>query len=360
MYPYVYRLVKNRLSKRSVIPLEVILFVTERCNLSCAHCFIEEKDKTPEGDELSLEEFGKLSRGIPQLISLMITGGEPFLRDDLADILKLFDRNSNPKVISIITNGYLTDRIKDQLDRILESPLKARLILTLSLDGDEATHNDMRRNSSSYKMLRATMRMLKAHPFRNRFLLGLNITYCKDNERVPWQEYKKVFDEAGGDFLSINLARVLKGDKEFTRVDMDGYADIAGKINRYNKIKISGLNALARFLHGTKEKYQTHLVKRIYAESRYQGIVCEAGRNIIVICPNGDVYPCELIREKLGSVRQETLGSILARPENIVISKRIRENKCFCHHECFLSASINLNLTNQLRSLRWYFFNRRR
>jgi len=86
---------KNIFIKKCASPIYLIFFVTEICNARCKHCFgnfSNEKEKAKE--ELSLEEINKISKNMDNLLYLLPTGGEPFLREDLPDIINVFYRNN--------------------------------------------------------------------------------------------------------------------------------------------------------------------------------------------------------------------------------------------------------------------------
>ena len=62
-------------------------FVTSVCNARCAHCFYP---INAGKNELTLEEIEKLTRTLPPIRLLLIGGGEPFLRRDLPEIIRLY------------------------------------------------------------------------------------------------------------------------------------------------------------------------------------------------------------------------------------------------------------------------------
>jgi len=84
--------------------LEASIIVTYRCNARCRMCNIWKHPTKPD-EEIKPETLEKL----PRLDFCNVTGGEPFLRDDILDIVDVIKKKSNRVVIS--TNGYLTDRI---------------------------------------------------------------------------------------------------------------------------------------------------------------------------------------------------------------------------------------------------------
>ena len=83
---------KKILSKNG-LPSHIVLFITNRCNMECDHCFLVESgelnDLTRE-QILSLKNIRKLAKSNPKLLALSITGGEPFLRKDISEIISAF------------------------------------------------------------------------------------------------------------------------------------------------------------------------------------------------------------------------------------------------------------------------------
>ena len=82
------------------------VIVTYRCNARCTMCNRYKAPSKPE-EEISLETIRKL----PPMYFTNITGGEPFIRTDLKDIVRELRKKSDRIVIS--TNGFFTDRILD-------------------------------------------------------------------------------------------------------------------------------------------------------------------------------------------------------------------------------------------------------
>ena len=105
--------------KRTPSPIYVILFVTERCNAKCKHCFVGCDEVTAKRTEMTLDEYEKTSRHMGNLLYLLPTGGEPFLRGDLPEIIGVFYRNNRLRNVGIPTNGSLTGKVAESVSRIL-------------------------------------------------------------------------------------------------------------------------------------------------------------------------------------------------------------------------------------------------
>ena len=92
----------------------------------------------------SLEDY-KISKELNDLMWLDIGGGEPFLRKDLYKIVNLFKK----QVVAIPTNGFLTDNIIDQVNRIDTS--NCELTIYFSIYGLKETHNKIRKNEECWE-----------------------------------------------------------------------------------------------------------------------------------------------------------------------------------------------------------------
>ena len=107
------------------------VIVTYRCNARCTMCNRYKAPSRPE-EELSVETIKKL----PEMYFTNITGGEPFIRQDLKDIVRELYKKSDRIVIS--TNGFFTDRI---LELCREFP---QIGIRISIEGLEQTNNEIR------------------------------------------------------------------------------------------------------------------------------------------------------------------------------------------------------------------------
>ena len=77
-----------RLINKNGPPLHLTFFVTARCNAVCKHCFYHDS-LNKKFNELTLEEIDKFTKTMDPLLSLSITGGEPYIRDDIDKIVKI-------------------------------------------------------------------------------------------------------------------------------------------------------------------------------------------------------------------------------------------------------------------------------
>lgn len=124
------------------------VIVTYRCNARCSMCNRYKAPSKPE-EELSVETIKKL----PRMSFTNITGGEPFIRTDLSDIVRELDKLSDRIVIS--TNGFFTDRI---VALAKEFP---HIGIRISIEGLEKTNNEIRGLENGYQRGYQTLKILR-------------------------------------------------------------------------------------------------------------------------------------------------------------------------------------------------------
>ena len=123
------------------------VIVTYRCNARCTMCNRYKAPSKPE-EEISIETIKKL----PQMYFTNITGGEPFIRIDLMDIVRELYNNSDRIVISTI--GVFTDRI---IDLCKEFP---NVGIRISIEGLEDTNNAIRGLENGFNRGYTTLKKL--------------------------------------------------------------------------------------------------------------------------------------------------------------------------------------------------------
>src|SRR5512135_760951 len=136
-----FRYVRDMVWKRR--PIHLTFFVTRRCNSNCPFCFYLRSDYVPADarPELSLEEIGKISSSLGDLLWLAFSGGEIFLREDLVEIAGTFYRNNRPAIMLFPTNGLLPELIRERIESVVRSSPNSVIALKLSMDGLGEAHD---------------------------------------------------------------------------------------------------------------------------------------------------------------------------------------------------------------------------
>ncbi|MDT7858475.1 MAG: radical SAM protein [Candidatus Aenigmarchaeota archaeon] len=157
-----------------ILPSFLTFSVNNYCNQLCKTCNIwknnpiEEKKK-----ELKLNEIERIFSQFPKIFWLTITGGEPFLRRDLVEIVKIAYEKSKVNVLTITTNGSLPDIIEKDVKEILMKCKNLTIIVNVSIDGDRELHDKIRGIKGSFDKAVETIEKLKKIKSR-RLIVGIN------------------------------------------------------------------------------------------------------------------------------------------------------------------------------------------
>src|SRR5690242_9418181 len=95
----------------------VRLSITERCNFRCEYCLPDGCAVEPGPAPLSVEEIGRLARGLAAVgvERVRLTGGEPTLRRDVSDIVRVIAATPGIAKVGLTTNGYRLDALVPEL-----------------------------------------------------------------------------------------------------------------------------------------------------------------------------------------------------------------------------------------------------
>lgn len=324
-------------------PVHLTFFLTARCNARCPFCFYRaEKDKD-HADELSLEEIRRVSSSMGSLLWLAFSGGEIFLRDDLFEITKVFYENNRPAIILLPTNGMLPEAIESQTRDILRHCEKSVVVMKLSIDSaEESLHDRLRGVKGSFGKVMETYervgRFLDKYP---NFELGVNSVFCSMNES-HMEELLRFVNRL--DRIRTHTVSLVRGDvpEIVKKIDMEKYRDVS---RRLESNLVGKLSAIYRFrgsrLKAAQDILQRRLIYRTAVENR-KLIGCHAGRLNLVINERGELFPCELFTRSMGNLRQfdYDVKKALEGKEALDVVRAIRENGCFCTHECNMMTNI--------------------
>lgn len=153
---------RMRLNRKELHPLKQLFWeCTQRCNLHCKHCGSDCK-RTSQVSDMPAADFLRVVDSItphvnPHEVSIVITGGEPLMRDDLEEVGLALYRRGFPW--GMVSNGlYLT---KQRLQRLMEAGMHS---ITISLDGFADAHNWLRGHPESYGHALNAIKMLVHEP----------------------------------------------------------------------------------------------------------------------------------------------------------------------------------------------------
>jgi len=163
------------------LPMFLTLSVNDWCNSKCKTCNIWKNDSEEKiKEQLTPQEYEKIFKNFSRIYWITITGGEPFLREDLVQIIQIIYKKTKPEFITIGTNGILTERIVSQTREILNKCKNLKLIINISLDGIGKQHDEIRGVRNNFNLAIKTFRELK-NLNNPRLIVGVNTVISKFN-----------------------------------------------------------------------------------------------------------------------------------------------------------------------------------
>jgi len=313
--------------------------VTSRCNFRCPFCFyldnIEEKVK----NELSLDEIEKISQSFGRLVQLSLTGGEPFLRKELAEICGIYIRNNSARYITIPTNGSLPDHIESTVASLVTKHPDSGFRIPISIDGIGEEHDASRRVPGSFEKLQQTYKKLcKLREKHSNLIVDVNTTFSATNqEKVPsiieWIEKNMDVDNH-----SITYVRGDIRDEALRKVSLQQYRRCIQMLkDRPKRVENRFFSALLRsVIHETWET----VIKTL--ETDQEIVPCLAGKKLVIVNEKGDVYPCEILGKSFGNLRKANydISKILFKQSSKDLKNWIHDTKCHCTFECATNINV--------------------
>lgn len=313
-------------------PPFMIVFINSICNLTCEHCFYWQN--LNKRDDLTFEEFEKLSLELGDFENLNLSGGEPFIRKEFGEICELFIKNNNVQNIYVPTNGYFTDKTERALRKVLESKTLKLFVCELSLDGTAEYHNRFRGNARSFEKAMETYEMLaRLQEEDPRLRIHANTVAMSENMDEAWNLTEYLYNNCPK-MEHHNLA-IIRGDRKNPSLQ-------GPQLERYKELyrhvaEVWSDREKSRLGSSVEPMLQWAKIKTIESESQF--VPCKAGVLSGVVYANGDVSVCEQ-HFPIGNLREKSFFEIWDSPEAQKLRAQIKAKACYCTNEIFMWSSI--------------------
>ena len=290
------------------------VIVTYRCNAKCNMCNRYKAPSLPE-EEITIETIRKL----PEMYFTNITGGEPFIRDDLKDIVRELYKKSERIVIS--TNGFFTEKI---VDLCREFP---QVGIRISIEGLEQTNNEIRGLEDGFNRGYTTLKKLVDMGMKD-VGFGMTVQDRNANDLVPLYN---ISDELGMEFATASLHNsfyfVESNNIIHDRLMVaQNFEDLVNRLLQSNSPKKW---FRAYFNHG--------LINYIFSQKRL--LPCDMSFDTFFIDPFGDVMPCNgtKTKEVMGNLNTQTWDELWNSDQAENVRKKVR---C-CDRNCWMIGSVS-------------------
>ncbi len=291
------------------------VIVTYRCNARCTMCNRYKKPSQPD-EEISLETIRKL----PPMYFTNITGGEPFIRTDLKDIVRELYKKSDRIVIS--TNGFFTDRIVDLCKEFPDIGIR------ISIEGLEETNNKIRGLEDGFNRGYSTLKKLVEMGMKD---VGFGMTVQDANAKDLVALYD-LSNKMNMEFATASLhnsfyfveAKNIIHDRPMVAKEFENL------VNELLNSRSPKKWFRAYFNHG--------LINYIYGQKRL--LPCDMAFDTFFIDPYGDVMPCNGTKDKevMGNLNEcDSWEQLWESPEAEKVRKKVR---C-CDRNCWMIGSVS-------------------
>lgn len=311
------------------------IIVTYRCPMRCKMCNIWANPTKPS-EEFSPELLEKL----PRMHSVNITGGEPFIREDIEEIVKILRKKTNRIVFS--TSGWFSDRI------IALAKKYPDLGFRISIEGLSVKNDELRGREGGFDKGLRTLLELRRMGVKD---IGFGITVSNNNsgDMLDLYELNKNLKMEFATASFHNSFYFHKYDNQVTNVDevCANFDELIQRLMKENNPK-SWFRAF----------FNLGLIN--YVKGGRRMLPCEAGSENFFLDPYGNILPCNGMEERcwfaaMGNLKEATFDEIWNSPQ----AAAVRDKVAHCPKNCWMIGSVSPVMHKYLRKiLPWVVKNR--
>lgn len=318
---------------------EFFIELTYRCDQKCLMCDVWPRSRAATGEEMTPAEIAGLlssSTRFRDLELAVLTGGEPFLRPDLAEIAAHFLQTYPRLRLGILTNGFNTAAARAALADLRRRGFLSRVWLGSSLDGIGEIHDRVRGVPGAFAALERTLREVRmefpeaawslnftitplnfrALPEALRFALARGLDFSAQFP-IPWPGVPP-FKWSADDWAALEkIGRETIREMVADRIREKGEAALKGDRDFLARIYYwQGL-----FEYGRRPR-------RLFG-------ACKAGRECAMFSPRGDLYFCPRYKhEPAGNIRNTPFDRLWNSPAAASFRRRSAAGGCHCWLNC--------------------------
>lgn len=303
----------------------------------CVMCNIWKHPTTEE------EEFGpSLLEKLPDLSFCNITGGEPFLRTDLEDIIRIVQKKADRVVIS--TNGFMVDKIVSLAKKY------PRIGIRISLEGLAATNDELRGIPNGFNHGKRTILELQKLGLKD---IGFAVTLSDRNHK----DMLELFQLAKR--LNVEFATAAVHNSYYFHKNDNAILDQVEAAHSL-EILIQELLRTWKLKNWYRAYFNQGLINYIHGKPRL--LPCCAGTDLFFLDPWGEIRPCNGMEEKIwlssmGNLHTSSFDEIWNSPQAKAVKDKVRT----CPKNCWMIGTAGPAIKkNPLSPTLWVIFHKLR
>lgn len=291
--------------------MEALICVTYRCNAHCYMCNIWQHP-TSRKEEITLKDIKKLP---DNLRFANITGGEPFLREDIEDIVKAVLKKTKRLVIS--TNGYFTERITALAKKY------PNIGFRVSIEGLPKANDELRGLKDGFDHGIRTLNELNQLGVKD---IGFGITVSDKNAKDLVELYHLA------EWLNLEFATAATHNTYYFHKFDNEFKDKQMVTGEFKKL-------VKEMLHSRKPKewfrayFNYGLINYINGNKRL--LPCEMGTDVFFMDPYGEIYPCNGMDWSMGNIKKQSFKEIWESKKAESVRNKVKK----CDKNCWMVGS---------------------
>lgn len=309
--------------QRLPAPLKLNFAVTYWCQYRCQTCNVWQKRPT---DELTTDEMLRFIARNNDVSWIDVTGGEIFLRKDIGEILDAMVRSwKNLVLLHFPTNGFQTDAIVRTAERLARVS-SARIVITVSVDGDGPLNDEIRGIKGGYRQQIETFNALRRIAGL-RVLLGMTLS-ARNVDAVEATFRACQRDAPGLQMHDFHVNVMQLSSHYYANTDtaalLPSRAQAINAVRTYRRLRGDSIWPSAWL----ESAYLRRLEQ--FLETDHVPMQCHSLRSSCFIDPWGTVFPCITYTRPLGSLRDTDmrLAPIWHGVETTGVQKEIWDGRC--------------------------------
>jgi len=333
------------------LPIYLNFAITYKCNSRCMTCGIWQKynDDFKTSDKIlsldDIETFFSNKAFLKNIMEVNLTGGEPFLRNDLVEIIQIIVNNLPEARIAIANNGIIPSIVEEKLKKMLE--ITNKFHISVSIDGIEKTHDEIRGIAGAYEKTIKTLNIitkLKIKYPKLGLTIGMTLTSLNYDQILHVHTLAKKFR------ANFTCRSMHHSDFYFSNTQqMKNLKMTEDQIDRIEKqIRKLPYDINLFFLEGVPEYLRN---------PKKQSFSCYSGLTSCFIDPYGDVYPCQFMNITYGNIKDDNLFEMWNSKAVKEIRTNISKGNCpNCWNECETLKTVRLRIYPLLKwqALRYF------
>lgn len=267
------------------MPIDAVVAVTYRCNSRCIMCDIWQIKDFPE---MPAQAFAKLPA---TLKDVNISGGEPFLRTDLVEIVRVIKKACPKANLNISTNGFLVETIKQVLPEIKR--VDPNIAISVSIDGVGQMHEKVRRVQGAWPKVVETVR------------------FCREVAKIKYVKFAFTLNDINLEQLQTAYEWSKRLGTEFTMAVAHSSANFFGgtkeKFHFFDdRVKKQFEHIIKELLKSMRPKdwARAYFVDGLYRITKggKRPLESYAGEDFFYLDPKGDIYPSVIDDAIMGNI----------------------------------------------------------